>query len=108
MGAPKVAEGAVTCGQVVQYLTPCIQYVANGGKVPDNCCNGIRTLWKSANNTPDRVGVCKCLKQAINGIPYSAYNLNLAAGLPAKCGVNLPYKINPSTNCDRVLSVSSM
>ncbi|PON92740.1 Lipid transfer protein/Par allergen [Trema orientale] len=27
-------------------------------------------------------------------------NFSLAAGLPGKCGVSVPYKISPSTKCE--------
>ena len=99
--APK-AEAAIQCGQVVRYLTPCISYVANGGTVPAECCSGIKSLYSLAHTTADRQSVCKCLKQAVSGVPYTAFNLGLAAGLPNKCGVNIPYKISPSTNCSNV------
>ena len=96
------AEAAITCGQVDGSLTPCISYVTSGGAVPANCCGGIRSLYNAAKTTVDRQSVCRCLKSAVNGISYSPYNLALAAGLPAKCGVNIPYNINPSTDCNSV------
>ncbi|KAF5476400.1 hypothetical protein F2P56_008121 [Juglans regia] len=102
VGAPKGTEAAITCGQVVNYLTPCISYVANGGSVPTTCCSGIKSLFGLARTTGDRQGVCNCLKQAVNGVSYTPYNLNLAAGLPKKCGVNIPYKISPSVDCKSV------
>ncbi|XP_050383561.1 non-specific lipid-transfer protein 1-like [Argentina anserina] len=95
-------KAAITCGQVVNKLMPCVPYVQTGGTPAANCCNGIRTLNGMAKTTPDRQGVCNCLKQAITGIPYTGANTGLAAGLPAKCGVNLPYKINPSTDCKSI------
>ncbi|KAF7825422.1 non-specific lipid-transfer protein 3-like [Senna tora] len=97
LASPK-AEAAVTCTQVYNNLSPCISYVANGGAVPDQCCRGIRTLFGMAQTTPDRQAVCSCIKTAVNGIPYNNNNLNLAAGLPKKCGVNIPYQISPSTD----------
>ncbi|XP_031264631.1 non-specific lipid-transfer protein 3-like [Pistacia vera] len=97
-----LATADVSCGQVVNDLTPCINYVSNGGTVPENCCNGVKALYQAAQTTADRQSVCKCLKNAISGIPYTNYNLGLAAGLPSKCGVNLPYKISPSTDCSSV------
>ncbi|KAM0991717.1 hypothetical protein ACFX2I_010045 [Malus domestica] len=95
------AEAAVTCGQMVSDLTPCISYVKTGGALAPACCNGVRTLFTLAQTNPDRQSVCNCLKQAINGIPYTNTNAGLAAGLPAKCSVNIPYKISPSTDCKR-------
>ncbi|KAI3408970.1 Non-specific lipid-transfer protein [Psidium guajava] len=70
------------------------------GRAPA-CCNGIRSLYSAAKTTADRQGVCNCLKSAINGIPYNAYNAGRAAGLPGECRVNIPYKISPSTDCKR-------
>ncbi|GMY25694.1 non-specific lipid-transfer protein 3-like [Fagus crenata] len=105
VSAPK-AEAEIQCGQVVRYLTPCISYVANGGTVPAACCSGIKSLYSLAQTTPDRQSVCNCLKQAVSGVPYTAFNLGLAAGLPNKCGVNIPFKISPSTDCSKYDSLS--
>ncbi|OIW19043.1 hypothetical protein TanjilG_10604 [Lupinus angustifolius] len=99
------AEAAVSCGQVVNNLTPCVSYVVYGGSiVPEQCCNGIRNLNGMAQNTPDRQNVCNCIKNAVSssGFSFSNFNLNLAAGLPQKCGVNIPYQISPNTDCRRV------
>ncbi|KAI4356143.1 hypothetical protein L6164_000190 [Bauhinia variegata] len=101
LGPPK-AEAAVTCGQVVRYLMPCVSYVTNGGNVPAECCNGIRSLYGMAQTTQDRRSVCSCIKGAINGIPYTGTNIGLAASLPGKCGVNIPYQISPNTDCSKV------
>ncbi|KAL2330536.1 hypothetical protein Fmac_018117 [Flemingia macrophylla] len=97
------AEAAVACGQVVSNLTPCISYVLNGGQtVPAPCCNGIRTLYNLAHSKPDRQKVCNCIKNAISAFPYTKSNVDLAAGLPKKCGVNIPYQISPTIDCTRV------
>lgn len=99
--APSKARAQqVTCNQVVRYLTPCISYVETGGSVPVTCCNGIKTLYGVAQTTQDRQSVCNCLKQAVSQVPYSGFNVGLAAGLPSKCGINIPYKISPSTDCN--------
>ncbi|WVZ17754.1 hypothetical protein V8G54_010736 [Vigna mungo] len=98
------AEAVVTCGQVVNNLTPCISYVMYGGNpVPEQCCNGIKNLYGLAQTKPDRQAVCNCIKNAVtnSGFIYSPRNLNLAASLPKQCGVNIPYQISPSTNCNR-------
>ncbi|KAK9290876.1 hypothetical protein L1049_009054 [Liquidambar formosana] len=102
VGASPHAEAAITCGAVVNSLTPCIPYVTTGGAVPANCCSGIKSLYGAAQTTADRQSVCRCLKSAASGISYTSYNLALAAGLPAKCGINIPYKISPSTDCNSV------
>ncbi|XP_010558406.1 PREDICTED: non-specific lipid-transfer protein 1-like [Tarenaya hassleriana] len=93
---------AVTCNQVVSDLMPCVSYVAQGGGVPANCCNGVRALNGQARTASDRQGVCRCLKAALNGVSYTAFNLNNAASLPSKCGVRLPFAISPSTSCDSI------
>lgn len=93
-----IAEAGITCGQVSQSVAPCIGYLKNGGKVPPPCCNGVRSLNSAATTTPDRQAACRCLVQASKSI--SGINPNLAAGLPGACGVNIPYKISTSTNCN--------
>lgn len=93
---------AVDCQTVLNDLTPCVSYLMNGGAtVPGQCCNGVRTLFGQAKTTPDRRTVCNCIKNAIRNIPYNSNNLNLASGLPKKCGVNLPYQISPNIDCNR-------
>lgn len=99
VGAP-VAQ-ALTCGQVTSSLAPCINYVRIGGVVPPGCCSGISSLNNNAKTTADRKAACNCLKTAAANIP--GLNPNLAAGLPGKCGVNIPYKISTSTNCARYI-----
>ncbi|KAL5133150.1 Non-specific lipid-transfer protein 3 [Glycine soja] len=97
-----MAQGEVSCGQVVSNLTPCISYVLYGGAtVPAQCCNGIRNLYGMAQTKPDRQAVCNCIKNAVrnSGFTYSHFNLNLAANLPKNCGVNIPYQISPDTDC---------
>nr|XP_011466421.1 PREDICTED: non-specific lipid-transfer protein 1-like isoform X2 [Fragaria vesca subsp. vesca] len=91
---------AITCGQVTQNVAPCFNYVKSGGAVPAACCNGIRSLNSAAKTTADRKQTCNCLKSAAGSI--KGLNANLAAGLPGKCGVNVPYKISTSTNCAAV------
>lgn len=101
-----MAQGEMTCGQVVSNLTPCISYVVYGGtNVPEQCCNGIRNLYGMAQTKPDRQAVCNCIKNAVrnSGFTYSHFNLNLAANLPKNCGVNIPYQISPDTDCTRYL-----
>ncbi|MBA0753610.1 hypothetical protein Gogos_022031, partial [Gossypium gossypioides] len=98
-GAP-LAQGAVTCGQVTTSLAPCITYLrGKSGPVPPGCCEGIKSLNSAAQTTPDRQAACKCIKSAAAGI--SGINYAIASGLPGKCGVNIPYKISPSTDCNR-------
>ncbi|XP_010451927.1 PREDICTED: non-specific lipid-transfer protein 10 [Camelina sativa] len=96
------SEAAVSCNAVVANLYPCAVYVAQGGTIPGSCCTGIRMLNGQAKSASDRQGVCRCIKSALGGVSYSSKNLKNAATLPAKCGVKLPYKIDPSTNCNSI------
>ncbi|XP_039025420.1 non-specific lipid-transfer protein 1-like [Hibiscus syriacus] len=66
------------------------------GVVPPACCSGIKTLNGEAQTTPERQEACNCLKSAAATI--TGINLNLASGLPGKCGVSIPYQISPSTD----------
>ncbi|XP_043723574.1 non-specific lipid-transfer protein 1-like [Telopea speciosissima] len=93
-------EAAVTCGQVVSKLSPCLGYLHSGGTVPAACCNSLRALNAAARTTPDRQAACGCLKSAYNSI--SGIKPALASSLPGSCGVNLPYKISPSIDCSTV------
>lgn len=90
---------ALNCGDVSKGIGPCINYLKTGGAVPTACCGGIRSLNNAAKTTEDRRTACKCLQTAANSI--KGIKLDLAAGLPGKCGVNVPYKISPSTNCNK-------
>ncbi|XP_057489785.1 non-specific lipid-transfer protein 1-like [Actinidia eriantha] len=97
---PPQAEAAVTCGMVASSVAPCLSYLRSGGQVPSACCDGVKGLYNAASSTADRQTACRCLKQASTTI--SGINLVLAANLPKDCGVNIPYKISPSTDCTKV------
>ncbi|CAN0879558.1 Non-specific lipid-transfer protein Lac s 1 [Linum grandiflorum] len=100
---PMQSSAAISCGLVVIKLVPCIGYVQNGGNnVPYACCNGITSLYNAAVTTPDRQTVCNCIVSASRGFKYDNYNLRRAASLPARCGVHLPYQIDPSIDCSKV------
>lgn len=94
-------EAAITCNTVISDLYPCLSYVVQGGSVSGTCCTGIRSLNSQAQTPVDRQSVCRCIKSAIGGASYSSNNLNNALSLPSKCGVNLPYRFSPSTDCAR-------
>ncbi|OWM67056.1 hypothetical protein CDL15_Pgr000508 [Punica granatum] len=98
--AASVVESAVTCGQVTSSLTPCIPYARGVVAAPSAaCCSGVRSLNNAAKTTPDRQTACNCLKviaRSITGINYGR-----VGALPGKCGVSIPYKISPSTDCSR-------
>ncbi|KAE8702849.1 Non-specific lipid-transfer protein [Hibiscus syriacus] len=95
-----IATTALTCGDVSSKMAACVRYLQNGGTVPVLCCNGVRGLNGIARTTPDRQTACRCLQNAARSIP----NIKppLAESLPGKCGVNIPYKISTSTNCNSV------
>ncbi|XP_037440239.1 non-specific lipid-transfer protein 1-like isoform X1 [Triticum dicoccoides] len=97
--APRGASAALSCSTVYNELMPCLGYVQSGGAVPRACCSGIKTLVSRARATPDRRAACACLKTvaaAAAGGPY----LGRAAGLPGRCGVQPPFKIDPNVNCN--------
>ncbi|GAB2230430.1 hypothetical protein Drorol1_Dr00014695 [Drosera rotundifolia] len=101
VAAPPLTEAAISCGQVVQSLTPCLGYVQGGGvgPVPAPCCSGIKQLNSAAKTTPDRQAACKCLKSLAGSYPGFA---GTAAAMPGKCGVKIPYKISSSIDCSKI------
>ncbi|PNX86681.1 non-specific lipid-transfer protein [Trifolium pratense] len=106
LGIP-LADAALPCGQVQLTLTPCLGYLRRPGpSVPPPCCNGIRSLNNQAKTTPDRQSVCRCLKSTALSLP--GLNLPAAASILAKCGVNLPYKISPSIDCNTYISLNQL
>nr|AZZ09240.1 lipid transfer protein 5 [Tanacetum parthenium] len=98
LSAPEVE--ALTCGHVRNSVGRCLGYLTNGGAPPPDCCAGVRRLKNEARTTTDRKTVCNCLKSA--SLSYPGVKGNYAASLPGKCGVNVPYKISRSTNCNRI------
>ncbi|XP_057458923.1 non-specific lipid-transfer protein 4-like [Lotus japonicus] len=98
--AAPMAEAAISCGSVIGALTPCMPYLTGGPAPSPQCCAGVKNLNAAASTTPDRKTACGCLKNAAGSMP----NLNAgnAAALPGKCGVNIPYKISTSTNCNTI------
>ncbi|XP_061370729.1 non-specific lipid-transfer protein 1-like [Gastrolobium bilobum] len=96
-----------TCGQVTSTVTPCVSYlIGSGSAVPAPCCNGVRTLNNQAKTTPDRQAVCRCLKPIAKNI--GGLNPEKLASLPGKCGVNFPYKITASIDCNKYDQVRSL
>lgn len=90
---------ALTCGQVSGAVAPCIGYL-RGGPLQASCCSGIRNLQNQAKTTADRQTACNCLKTAAGAI--QGINFGKAAALPGQCGVSIPYKISPNTDCRSV------
>ncbi|XWS35407.1 hypothetical protein CRYUN_Cryun21dG0123700 [Craigia yunnanensis] len=94
-----MATSSILCGDVAKQMTGCMKYLQNGGNLPSSCCDGVRALNTQAKTSPDRQTVCRCLQSAAKSI--SGLKTKLAEGLPGKCGVNIPYKISTSTNCNK-------
>ncbi|KAK7394973.1 hypothetical protein VNO78_15514 [Psophocarpus tetragonolobus] len=95
-----MVDGAVSCGGVQMTVAPCIGYLRGpGGGIPAACCNGIRNLNNQIRATPDRQAACRCLKTTAISIP--GLNLASLSALPAKCGVNLPFKPTLSIDCNK-------
>ncbi|PIN21386.1 hypothetical protein CDL12_05931 [Handroanthus impetiginosus] len=98
--APPQTEAEISCSTVESYVSPCTDYVWNGGTPPSSCCEGIRSLNDQASTTADRQAVCSCLKSMVSSATPAM--INNAASLPAKCGVSIPYEIGPSTDCSTI------
>lgn len=94
-----LAEAEIPCGRVQITVAPCIGYLRGpGGGVPAPCCNGVKSINNQAKTTPDRQGVCRCLKSTV--LSLAGLNLATLSALPSKCGINLPYKITPTIDCN--------
>nr|XP_009626829.1 non-specific lipid-transfer protein 2 [Nicotiana tomentosiformis]AAM74206.1 non-specific lipid transfer protein [Nicotiana tabacum]BAK19150.1 lipid transfer protein [Nicotiana tabacum] len=90
---------ALTCGQVQSSLAPCVPYLLGRGPL-GGCCGGVKRLLGAARTPADRKTACNCLKSAAN--TFKGIDMGNAARLPGTCGVNIPYKISPSTDCSKV------
>ncbi|KAL8482966.1 hypothetical protein ACS0TY_025863 [Phlomoides rotata] len=97
--APAAEAAVAGCGTVVSYVAPCLPYVTGRGPL-GGCCGGVKGLYNAAKSTADKQTVCRCLKQVAGS--YPGVNYGKAGGLPGQCGVNIPYKISPSTDCSKV------
>ncbi|KAK1437173.1 hypothetical protein QVD17_02959 [Tagetes erecta] len=91
---------ALTCKDVTSKLTPCLKYLKDGGKVSVGCCKGVKTLNAAAKTTADKKTACGCMKNAYKAI--EGIKTENALVLPKKCGVNIPYKFSPSTDCSKI------
>ncbi|XP_074282567.1 non-specific lipid-transfer protein 1-like [Silene latifolia] len=98
--AAPYTEATITCGTVSSSLSSCLSYLTGKGPSTSACCSGISHLNSIATTTTDRQAACNCLKSLASGI--TGLNYNNAASLPGQCGVNIPYKISPTTNCAQV------
>ncbi|XAR63256.1 hypothetical protein NMG60_11023133 [Bertholletia excelsa] len=89
---------AITYGQVVASLAPCVPYLTGGGNPAPACWNGVKAIEGMASNTVDKRAACNCIKQA--AIRYSSLKDDAAQALLTKCGVPMDIPVSWSTNCD--------
>lgn len=94
---------AINCGQVAGSLGPCINYLRGTGPLVSGCCAGVKSLAAAAKTPADRKTACGCLKSIAGSV--KGINYGIAAGLPGKCGVSIPYKISPSTDCSKYIYI---
>ncbi|WOL18633.1 non-specific lipid-transfer protein 1-like [Canna indica] len=95
--APR-GSAAITCSQVNSELIPCVGYL-RGGALNPRCCSGIKSLVAAAQTTQDRRMACRCIKTAAASM---GIGLGKAGQLPGKCGVTVPFKIGPNTDCSKI------
>ncbi|CAN8287266.1 unnamed protein product [Cochlearia groenlandica] len=100
ISGPITSNAALTCGMVNGNVAACIGYLTQGGPLSRACCAGVANLNSMARTTPDRQQACRCLKSTTNALGPSL-NAGRAAGIPKACGVNVPFPISTSTNCNK-------
>ncbi|XAR63370.1 hypothetical protein NMG60_11023282 [Bertholletia excelsa] len=94
------SEAAISCSDVIRDMRPCVSYLqGGGGKPPQACCDGAKTLASAAATKADRQTTCNCLKSASKGMNV---NPGLVKALPGNCGINLGFSIDPSTDCSTI------
>ncbi|XP_031498541.1 non-specific lipid-transfer protein-like isoform X3 [Nymphaea colorata] len=103
LASTPTATAAVSCNTVNSKLMPCLGYVTGSGiGAPSaTCCSGMRTLYASLKVAADRQAACRCIKTLTSRFA-NIIKLNVIKTLPNKCGINLPYTISPSINCDKL------
>lgn len=98
------ATAAVTCGQVAMSVSGCFSYIRGQAPLTNTCCDGVRRLNTIAATTPDRQATCGCLKNFSRNFG-NALNPALVSGLPARCGVSVPYPISTKTDCSKYVTI---
>ena len=93
------AAQAISCARVATYMSPCMTYVTFGGLLPLSCCAGVRALAAAAGTAADRQQACSCLKSAASTI--AGFQPVYADEIPRRCGISVPYQINPSVECSK-------
>lgn len=94
---------ALTCKDVTSKLISCLNYLKEGGKVSVGCCKGVKALDAAAKTTADKKIACACMKNAYKAI--EGIKTDNALVLPKKCGVDIPYKLSPSTDCSKYITL---
>ncbi|KAL6894305.1 hypothetical protein ACP4OV_008403 [Aristida adscensionis] len=103
--AAAVAAAAVSCGDAVDALVPCGEFLLGAGAAPaaagpsDRCCRGARALERMAGTAEARRAVCRCLEQAA---PSFGVLPGRARLLAARCNLGLAVPIGANTDCDIV------
>ncbi|CAH9092493.1 unnamed protein product [Cuscuta epithymum] len=88
---------ALNCEQVETTISPCREYLRDGGATPPKeCCDAVKSLVSIAPSQQDRQTACECLKAAAS---HSDIKVDLAAKLPTDCGVPATVPISPNINC---------
>ena len=99
MTVSKLAVAIICLVALLSSLSHCMNYLKMGGVLPPGCCSGVKSLNGMAKTPLDRKQECTCLKSVSGSI--KGINYGLAAGLPGKCGISIPYKISPGTDCSK-------
>nr|XP_009778825.1 PREDICTED: non-specific lipid-transfer protein 1-like [Nicotiana sylvestris] len=100
MVAAPPAKAELTCDTVYSNLQPCLTYVLFGFSLPSDCCDGVKSLISTATTTADRQSACSCVKSLASRA--TGDELSRAAGIPGKCGANVPFDISPNVDCSKV------
>ncbi|PHU09425.1 Non-specific lipid-transfer protein [Capsicum chinense] len=100
----QIIQGTCDIPWSVAMKINAISYLMGGSNqaaVLAGCCSGIQSLYTAASTTPDRQGVCSCLKSGAASLGNNI-DTNKAATLLSKCGVPFPYKISANIDCSKI------
>ncbi|PWA77804.1 bifunctional inhibitor/lipid-transfer protein/seed storage 2S albumin superfamily protein [Artemisia annua] len=90
---------AITCLDVDRLLGPCVNFLRDGGMVPEACCRGLQGLKDECHSKADRQTACDCSKRAAIALGIKQ---DYAESLPDKCGILISVPISPTVDCSRV------
>nr|XP_012567533.1 non-specific lipid-transfer protein 1-like [Cicer arietinum] len=93
-------EAYLTCGNVITYLGPCLNYIAGNEKtLPGSCCEAAKGVLSAVTSKLDKMVACECVKR----IAYHLYaKPENAKDIPNKCAIQFPYDISPYYDCSTV------